>query len=266
MKRRILVTGPTGFVGARIMDAMEAIPCPSLREMNESRVRELVEQTAPDVIIHTAALSDIGQCQKMPEVSYHANVEIPLWLVRTGVPTVIFSSDQVYSGRTEPGPYTEEQVRPANLYAEHKLEMEQRCLEAAPDTVLLRAAWMYDMPRYGCRNRGNFLVNMLRQEEIAFSSTQIRSVTYVREVAALMEKALTLPGGVYNFGSETKLPMLDIARWLADTLRLRIRIKDAGPRHDLAMDTGRLKKFGAAFSTVQEGLLQCIQDYSLLET
>ena len=252
MKRRILVTGPTGFVGARIMDAMEAIPCPSLREMNESRVRELVEQTAPDVIIHTAALSDIEAW--VPSLFSTARRE-----AGTG-------ADQVYSGRTEPGPYTEEQVRPANLYAEHKLEMEQRCLEAAPDTVLLRAAWMYDMPRYGCRNRGNFLVNMLRQEEIAFSSTQIRSVTYVREVAALMEKAMTLPGGVYNFGSETTLPMLDIARWLADTLRLRIRIKDAGPRHDLAMDTGRLKKFGAAFSTVQEGLLQCIQDYSLLET
>ncbi|MBQ9009676.1 MAG: sugar nucleotide-binding protein [Clostridia bacterium] len=262
---RILLTGPTGFVGARIMDALPVIPAPSLRGMEESQVRQMVGELEPDVIIHTAALSDIGQCREMPDESYHANVELPLWLVRTGVRTVIFSSDQVYSGLPEPGPYTERQAKPANLYAEHKLEMEQRTLDAAPETVLLRAAWMYDMPRYGCRNRGNFLVNMLRQEEIAFSSTQLRSVTYVREVAAKMEKVLHLPGGVYNFGSENTLSMLDTARWLAETLRLRIRIRDAGPRHDLAMDTGKLKSFGLSFSSVQEGLMQCIRDYSLME-
>ena len=262
---RILVTGPTGFVGSRIMDALDAVPAPSLRGMSEFQVREMVDRTAPDVIIHTAALSDIGQCRKMPEVSYHANVELPLWLVRTGVRTVIFSSDQVYSGLPGPGPYTEEQAEPANLYAEHKLEMERRTLEAAPETVLLRAAWMYDMPRYGCRNRGNFLMNMLRREEIAFSSTQVRSVTYVREVAARMEKVLTLPGGVYNFGSETTLPMMETARWLADTLRLRIRITDAGRQHDLSMDTGRLQKSGLSFPSVTEGLMQCIRDYSLLD-
>ena len=36
-------------------------------------------------------------CAKNPEGSYHANVEIPLWLARTGIKCVMFSTDQVYS-------------------------------------------------------------------------------------------------------------------------------------------------------------------------
>ena len=73
-----------------------------------------------------------------------------------------------------------------------------------PKTVLLRATWMYDMPMYGYPNRGNFLCNMLLKPEIAFSSTQHRAVTYVREVAAQIRNAVLLPGGIYNYGSADK--------------------------------------------------------------
>ena len=99
---RILVTGPRGFVGARIMDELgqEAIPAPSLRSVDEEGVRRIVDAAQPDLIIHTAAMSDIGTCEQNPEGSYRANVEIPVWLARTGIKCVMFSTDQVYSGCT----------------------------------------------------------------------------------------------------------------------------------------------------------------------
>ena len=181
----------------------------------------------------------------------------------TGVKNVIFSTDQVYSGCVSEGPYTEEEVEPANLYARHKLEMEQRTLEANPDTVLLRATWMYDMPMYGYANRGNFLVNMLLKPEIAFSSTQHRAVTYVREVAAQIRKAALLPGGIYNYGSENDLTMMETACRFRDMLTLRIDIRDAGPRHHLWMDCSKAKRNGVTFRNTMEGLRQCIEDYGL---
>ena len=97
---KILVTGPRGFVGARIMQALEAVPAPSLREVTEDDLRRLVDDVEPDVIIHTAAISDIGACAANPEASYRANVELPVMLARTGVRPVLFSTDQVYSGCT----------------------------------------------------------------------------------------------------------------------------------------------------------------------
>ena len=261
---RALVTGARGFVGARLMAVLDdGRAAPSLQGMCESDVRRVIEAAEPDVIFHTAAISDIQTCEKNPEASYRANVEIPLWLARSGVKLVAFSTDQVYSGCEAEGPYTEEYAAPANLYARHKLEMEQRTLELSPDTVLLRATWMYDMPLYGARNRGNFLVNMLREPELAFSSTQHRAVTYVREVAEQLKKTARLPGGVYNFGSENDLTMLETARWLRDELGLPVVLRDSGARHNLWMDCTRARRHRIRFSDTIDGLRQCIEDYAL---
>ena len=261
---KVLVTGARGFVGARVMAALlDAVPAPSLRGLSEDDVRRIVDAAEPDVIFHTAAISDIPTCERNPEASLHANVEIPVWLARTGVKLVAFSTDQVYSGCEAGGPYTEEIVKPANLYAAHKLEMEQRTLDCNPDTVLLRATWMYDMPMYGVSNRGNFLVNMLRERELSFSSSQQRAVTYVREVAEQIKKAAFLPGGAYNFGSENELSMLDTAQWLRAELDLPVVLKDSGERHNLWMDCTKAGALGIDFDSTIDGLRRCIRDYAL---
>lgn len=261
---RALVTGPKGFVGARIMHELpDAIPAPSLRGAGEETIKRLIDAAQPDLIIHTAAISDIPTCEKNAEASYHANVLIPTWLAASGVKCVIFSTDQVYSGCDEEGPYTEETVKPANVYAAHKLEMEQRTLEINPDTVLLRATWMYDIPMYGVPNRGNFIMNMLLNSEIAFSYTQQRAVTYVREVAAQIRNAALLPGGAYNYGSENILTMMETALWLKDRLGLKIDIRDVGPRHNLWMDCSKARANGVIFNNTVDGLEQCIADYGL---
>ena len=261
---RVLVTGPKGFVGARIMHELpDAIPAPSLRGAGEETIKRMIDAAQPDLIIHTAAISDILTCEKNPEASYHANVKIPLWLGSSGIKCVIFSTDQVYSGCDEPGPYSEKTVKPANVYATHKLEMEQRTLEVNPDTVLLRATWMYDMPMYGVPNRGNFIMNMLLNSEISFSYTQQRAVTYVREVAAQIRNAAKLPGGAYNYGSENILTMMETALWLKDRLGLQIEIRDVGPRHNLWMDCSKARAHGVIFNNTVDGLEKCIEDYGL---
>ena len=261
---KILVTGPRGFVGARIMDELKtAVPAPSLRGADEEAVRRLVDMVSPDVVVHTAAMSDISACEKDPDGSRRANVEIPVWLAKTGIKLVAFSTDQVYSGAESEGPYTENVAAPANLYARHKLEMEQRTLEANPETVLLRATWMYDMPMYGVANRGNFLINMLQSTAIAFSSSQHRAITYVREVARHILQAASLPGGVYNYGSENDLTMMDTALWLKEALSLPVTIHDAGPRHHLWMDCAKARLNGICFNDTLAGLQGCIADYGL---
>lgn len=55
---RILVTGPKGFVGARIMQALpDAVPAPSLRAFCSESIERLTD--CFDLIIHTAAMSDV---------------------------------------------------------------------------------------------------------------------------------------------------------------------------------------------------------------
>ena len=260
----MLVTGATGFVGQKIMQMCEgAVACPSLRNATEDEVRRIVEESGAEAIIHTAAISDIGVCQAHPEDSYHANVLLPVYLAKAAkhAKLICFSSDQVYSGVDGAGPYSEDTVRPANLYAEHKLEMEQRVLDIAPDAVMLRAEWMYDY----YLKKPNYFMNIIRAtDSVSFSSRQYRGITYVREVAENMEKVLELPGGVYNFGSETTKSMYEISREFLAALGKQIRLEDAPPRHNLWMNCEKARRFGVVFSSVEHGLKRCAEDHGLL--
>ena len=261
---KILVTGPRGFVGARIMAALgDAVGAPSLRNAGEEDIRRLVDGVRPDLVIHTAAISDIRTCENDAGASWHANVLIPVWLARTGVKTVAFSTDQVYGGCAGDGPFAEDDAAPVNLYARHKLEMERRTLEANPDTVLLRATWMYDMPIYGVPNRSNFLMGMLLGAAAEYSASQYRGITYVREAAEKILQAALLPGGVYNYGSGNSLSTLETARYLRDRLGLRTDLRDAGPQPSLRMDCARAESRGIRFCSTAEGLDRCLADYGL---
>ncbi len=259
-KRMILVTGASGFVGHKIMEmCKDVVAAPSLRGMSEDEIRRMVYESNADTIIHTAAISDMGACETDPSGSFHANVEIPVYLAKAseGKKLICFSSDQVYNGLEDEGPYTEEVVKPANTYASHKLEMEQKVLDICPDAVMLRAEWMYDY----YLKKPNYFMNLIgAKDKVTFSSKQFRGITYVKEVAENVEKVIGLPGGAYNFGSETTKSMYEITRDFIEALKLNISLEDAPERHNLWMNCSKAQKYGVEFSDVSEGLLRCMRD------
>lgn len=259
---KVLITGTTGFVGAKLLERFpEAIASPSLRNWDERQIGDYLAQVQPDVIIHTAAVSDIGESQQYPEISYRANVLLPEMLAKHsgGAKLVFFSSDQVYSGCSHPGPYREDTVCPANLYAEEKLEMEHRVLALDPDAVLLRAEWMYDY----VAPKGNYFRNVLGGQR-SFSRGQYRGVTYIREVAENMPQVCRMPGGAYNFGSETDKSMFDITTEFLTALGKDHTVTDCPGGHNLWMDCAKARKYGVVFSSVSDALLRCAKDYDLL--
>ena len=259
---RILITGTTGFVGHKLKASYkDAIAAPSLRNATQDMVKKIVEESEADVVIHTAAISDIGTCQKDPQSSYFANVQIPLYLAAAckDRKLICFSSDQVYRGCAGEGPYKEEDASPCNVYGRHKLEMEQRVLDVKPDAVMLRAEWMYDYPT----KRSNYLRMLLNEKQVLTFGKQYRGITYLREVAENMPKIFMLPGGVYNFGSETKQTMYDITCEMLHFLKSDRKPEEVPPAHNLWMDCTKAKERGILFSDAKEGLKRCLKDYHL---
>lgn len=279
MMKRILVTGAGGFVGARILEqlagpATELLPFPPGRMAGISReeLRGLVLRLQPDALIHTAALSDTGYCETHPEESYRANVSIPLWIAEAAreanAKLVAFSSDQVYAGLQNTGPFEEDfPLHPANVYGRHKLEAEQRVLDLLPSAVLLRATWMYDLPGYGLPIRGNLILNLLRaflhNEALRFSCRDYRGVTYVRQAVENLLPALELPGGVYNFGCENDQDMYATARHFCTVLNIAPSLEKADWFRSLRMDCRKARRAGIVFDSTFDNLNRCLQDYGV---
>ncbi len=260
---KVLITGTTGFVGHKLKASYtDAIAAPSLRNATQDMVKKMVEDSEADVVIHTAAISDIGTCQNHPEASYFANVQIPVYLANAckDRKLICFSSDQVYSACEEEGPYIEDVVKPGNIYAEHKLEMEERVLDMLPSAVMLRAEWMYDY----VSPKSNYFLNMLQAEQqVSFSSRQFRGITYLKEVAENMDQVIALPGGAYNFGSETIQSMYEITEQFLQLLGKQVAVQDVAPRHNLWLNCEKARTYGVKFSDVSDGLKKCLNDYKV---
>lgn len=279
---KLLITGATGFLGRRAAAYFASqgyeVLTPSHSQLDitrEASVRDWFTENRPDAVLHCAAISDTGVCQREPERSARINIDGPVLLAKAcrelGAKLIFCSSDQVYFGSSLPGPHSEwEALSPGNVYGRQKLLAEQQCMSLCPDTVCLRLSWMYDdhsLPG----EHGHFLTTLLSSfqdtaQAITWPVHDYRGLTAVAEVVKNFPDALRLPGGVYNFGAENDLDTFHTVQALLEAHHLeeplsRLHANQeafaAAPR-DIRMDCSRIKTAGIHFRTTLQGLTETL--------
>ena len=266
-------------MGSRTVAALEGtyeLITPSHSELNitsEEAVESFIARTEPDAILHLAALSNTGYCEDHPHESYLVNVVSVENMARTaarhGIKLVWFSSDQVYNGCTGLGLLPEDTpLAPENHYGRHKLLAEQRALEICPDSVALRATWMYDSERPGMKTHRNFVLNFQEAKEngtpLRFATREFRGITWIEDVVHNIPHTFDLPGGVYNFGAENYLNSYETACEYAriqgiDPDAIAIPDTERFPEHIRNLSMSMQKAYEASegkirFMTTLEGL------------
>lgn len=188
------------------------------------RLRKTFLRVDPDVLVHTAAISDIDYCEAHQEFAEQINVGVTKLLVslcnETKCRLIYFSSDSVFDGTM--GGYTEaDPPEPVNFYAKTKVRSENAIRQMSGKWVVVRPSLIMGFP---VREAGNsFLWRMVdtlrRGEEVAFPRSEVRSpIDVITLSQAILELANHSYGGVLHLSGNDTLSRFDMAKRVAERL------------------------------------------------
>ncbi len=137
----------------------------SLESIND--IQAGIEKINPEVVIHTAGLTNVELCETKPELAHHINVELAENVAnvcaKLKVPLVHISSDHLFLGN-EQNVDEKHSIAPLNVYAKTKAEAEIRVLDSYPESLVIRTNFY----GWGTSYRSSFsdmIINELRKKE-----------------------------------------------------------------------------------------------------
>lgn len=165
--KRILITGSNGLLGQKLVLLLSKISDIELIATargenrlavnedyiyepmditNSVEVAEIVGKYKPNVIIHTAAMTNVDQCETEKELCWQMNVNAVEYLVNACKPIdcllIHLSTDFIFDG--EKGPYDENaSPNPISYYGESKLAAEQIILASNIRWAIARTVLVY---------------------------------------------------------------------------------------------------------------------------
>ena len=234
---RILVTGSNGLLGQKLTQLLQkdqdvyliatargksALKITrgeyhSLDISDRDSVESLLRFTKPDVIINTAAMTQVDDCETQREACWKANVTAVENIVRCcnalHIHLVHVSTDFIFDGTHGP---LDEQATPApvNYYGESKLAGE-KVIQASPISwAILRTVLVFGITRD--MSRSNIVLwvkNSLEQNKtIQVVNDQWRTPTLAEDLAmGCYLAARKRAKGVYNISGKDFMSPYDIA-------------------------------------------------------
>ena len=144
--RSVWITGAGGLIGNQLVRTasrfapgweIHALARSQLDLTDTVAVRETFHRLRPQIVIHCAALSKTGACERNPALVRCVNVQSTAQLAGLAeeIAFIFFSTDLVFDGRR--GYYDEtHEVNPLSMYAETKVMAEQTVLKNPRHTVI----------------------------------------------------------------------------------------------------------------------------------
>lgn len=240
---RILITGSCGLLGQELVRILSRVPnydvlatargssplysdasvgYAGLDVTDFRRVKEVMEDFSPHVIVNCAALTRVDACETEREQCWQVNVEAVENLVRlcrnSGTRLIQISTDFVFDGRD--GPYREDaRPNPVNFYGKSKLAAENAVRQLSPDKwAIARTVMVYGTGNaLKHENIALWMLNRLaRGSDIRVYVDQYRSPTYVVDLAQGIERLIRYHrSGVYHLSGRECVSIHEFAIELA---------------------------------------------------
>tara|TARA_Y100000766_G_C18895838_1_gene600872 strand:+ start:1444 stop:2286 length:843 start_codon:yes stop_codon:yes gene_type:complete len=231
---RLLLTGSTGLLAPYILLAGKHLDCVFSSSMSGgdikadlcdfNQTRKLIEKSEPDWIIHTAALTDVDECQNNPKKAFAINsyaVENIVDVLPESTHLIYISTDQVYPDSV--GPHVENNANPVNIYGKSKFDGERQALRHSKTTVLRTSFFgpslsekrksIDDTMRHYFINKKDFTLF----SDVYFSPLHMSTLT--KYFFTIFEKKIF---GVFNLGSANGLSKAEFGMAIAKNLNINI--------------------------------------------
>lgn len=155
---KLFVTGISGLLGLNIaLQAREryqvsgcyythpivltGVQALKLDLTSDGDLEQVLDEIRPDIIVHTAGLTNVEACERKPELAYRLNVEASQQVAKMahqlGAQLVHISTDHLFDG-TRALSTESDLPTPLNNYARTKWQAEQAVLEACPNALVIR--------------------------------------------------------------------------------------------------------------------------------
>jgi dTDP-4-dehydrorhamnose reductase len=243
---KILVTGTNGLLGQKLVALLQekeniqliATARSPLTQLltkgvfftldvtDNAQVESVLQQTKPDVVIHTAAMTQVDDCEINHDACILQNVTAVQYLVtackKSNVKLIHLSTDFIFDGSHGPLDETEE-PHPVNFYGESKLAAEKLIQASNIDWCILRTVLVYGVTKDMSRSNIVLWVKKSLEEgkKISVVNDQWRTPTLAEDLAmGCYLAAIKNAKGIYNISGKDFLSPYDIAIRTADFFKL----------------------------------------------
>ncbi len=234
--KKLLVTGGSGLLGSNMAKmavgqyevfATYYTHPVTIKGVNFSRIdltdekqQEAIEKIKPDIIVHTAALTNVDYCEAHPQKAYQHNVVATKLLAQTaqrlGAYLVHISTDTVFDGFR--GKYTEEDTpNPLNVYAKTKLQAERMVKEHCPKAAIIRTT-IYGWNKINKESLAEWMIHKFENHEHfpGFKDIDFTPLL-VNDLADIIFAIITLKyEGILHVGASEACSKLDFAYKIAE--------------------------------------------------
>lgn len=204
---RVLIAGHKGQLGTSLQEALDVqdlvgVDLPEQDITNPGSILDVVSEYGPDVVINTAALTDVDGCEENPEFAFQVNALGPQNLAlacgRCGAAMVQVSTNDVFDGRLGRPYYEWDTPSPQSVYARSKAAGEFYVRTLLQRFYIVRTAWLY------ARGGSNFPTKILaaadKHGSLKVVTDEVSTPTYAPDLAqAIAQLIKTKHYGIYHF-------------------------------------------------------------------
>lgn len=231
---KILIAGSNGMLGHDLVKVLEKdnilinTTSKTLDITDSTAVMDFVKRNNPDIVINSAAYTNVDGCEENKELAFAVNGEGPKNLAmackEVDSTLIHISTDYVFKGDDDNPRLEDDEVGPTSVYGLSKLKGEEYVRDILDKYFIVRTAWLYGF------NGGNFPKTMLEiaktHDTVNVVYDEVGSPTYTPDLAEAISKLIkTDKYGVYHITNSGSCSWFEFAKLIFKLSKVDVDVK-----------------------------------------